>query len=86
MSEQDSYTKMAVADFTVKLVMGVIFGSIAFVAGIIFLIVTLVTGKNGEIIGVPIAFIVVGALVSVIDALILLHGKNKKKEPTKIEK
>ena len=86
MSEQDSYTKMAVADFTVKLVMGVIFGSIAFIAGIIFLIVILVTGKNGEIIAMPIAFIVVGALVSVVNTLILLNGKNKKKEPTKIEK
>ena len=86
MSEQDSYTKMAVADFTVKLVMGVIFGSIAFIAGIIFLIVILVTGKNGEIIAMPIAFIAVGALVSVVDTLILLNGKNKKKEPTKIEK
>ena len=86
MSEQDSYKEMAVADFTIKLVAGVIIGAIAFVLGLVFLIITLVTGKNYDIIGVPIAFIGVGALVSAINIVVLSKKNKSKKEKVNNQK
>ena len=79
MSEQDSYKEMAVADFTIKLVAGVIIGAIAFVLGLVFLIIALVTNQPGELIGALIAVMVVGALVSIIDTIVLLKRKKSDK-------
>ena len=79
MSEQDSYKEMAVADFTIKMIAGVIFGTIAFVLGLVFLIIALVTNQPGELIGALIAIMVVGALVSIIDTIVLLKRKKSDK-------
>ena len=79
MSEQDSYKEMAVADFTIKMIAGVIFGTIAFVLGLVFLIIALVTNQPGELIGALIAVMVVGALVSIIDTIVLLKRKKSDK-------
>lgn len=79
MSEQDSYTKMAVTNFTIKMIAGVIIGSIAFVLGLVFLIIALVTKQPGELIGAIIAVMLVGALVSIIDTIVLLKRKKSDK-------
>ena len=79
MSEQDSYKEMAVADFTIKMIAGVIFGAIAFVLGLVFLIIALVTNQPGELIVALIAIMVVGALVSIIDTIVLLKRKKSDK-------
>lgn len=79
MSEQDSYKEMAVADFTIKMIAGVIFGTIAFVLGLVFLIIALVTNQPGELIAALIAIMVVGALVSIIDTIVLLKRKKSDK-------
>ena len=70
---------MAVADFTIKMIAGVIFGAIAFVLGLVFLIIALVTNQPGELIVALIAIMVVGALVSIIDTIVLLKRKKSDK-------
>ena len=81
MLDDETVNKIARHDFIIKTVAGFIFGSIAFIAGIVATIVCCVTGRP-ELITLFIALALVGLLVATLCG-VFLFGKNKKKEEIK---
>ena len=81
MLDDETINKVARHDFIIKTVVGFIFGSLAFIAGIVATIVCCVTGST-ELITLFIALALVGLFVAAICG-IFLFGKNKKKEEIK---
>ena len=78
MKEDDTFTEVAKADFTVRLVAGFIFGIIAALASLIFIIVGIVN-KKYDMIAMFIIMIVVGLGVSASCGYFLFR-KEKKEE------
>ena len=76
MVDDDTFTKIAKADLTMKLVCGVIIGPLAIIGGIVLIIVFAVK-QLPELIGCGIAIMLAGILVTVIDGIILYKRKNK---------
>ena len=78
MKEDDTFAEVAKADFTVRLVAGFIFGIIAALASLIFIIVGIVN-KKYDMIAMFIIMIVVGLGVSASCGYFLFR-KEKKEE------
>ena len=72
--DEETYTKLAKSDFTIKIVAGTIIGAIAFIVGIIVAIIFFVKGDS------PFAWMfvglaLVGLLVAGIDGYLLFSRK-----------
>ena len=76
--DDDTFTELAKADFTAKLIGGLIAGTIGVIVGIVLIVFGLVR-KSTPIAVTGIALIFVGVLVGVIDGIILFGRKNKSK-------
>lgn len=76
--DDDTFTEIAKADFTAKLVGGLIAGTIGVIVGIVLIVFGLIN-KSTPIAVCGIALIFVGVLVGVIDGIILFSRKNKSK-------
>ena len=80
MKEDDTFTEVAKADFTMRLVAGFIFGIIVALASLIFIIVGIVN-KKCDMIAMFIIMIVVGLGVSTSCGYFLFRkGKKENKE------
>ena len=76
MVDDDKFTEVAKTDFTIRIVSGFIFGVLAFVASIIFIV--LFAFRNELNLIVPMAVMAgVGALVAVSCGYFLFRKKNK---------
>ena len=82
--DEKQYTKIATADFTMKIVFGTIFGSIAFIGGIVAAIVFFVKGQS-NIGWMFIALAFIGLLVAGIDGYLLFSRKKSQNNPTDTE-
>jgi hypothetical protein len=80
--DEKQYNEIASADFTLKMIGGLIFGGLAFIGGIICVIVAFAKSIP-ELSGAGIAITLVGAAVAGIDGYILYSRfkKPKNKEP-----
>ena len=76
--DDKTFTKVAKTDFTIRLVCGFIFGIIATIVGIIFLIVCIVN-KQSTFVPITVAFCLTGPIVSALCGFFLFR-KDKKKE------
>ena len=78
MVEVDKFTEVAKTDFKIRLVEGFIFGILAALVSIIFIIVGIVTKKNEFVI--PLVFmVIVGALVAISCGYFIFRKGNKEK-------
>ena len=82
--DEEKYTELAKADFTMKMIGGVIAGIIGIIAGIVLIVFACIKNEY-SFIGFGIALIAVGILVGVIDGYILF-SRHKKKSNKEIEK
>ena len=82
MKEDDKFTKVAKTDFKMRLVAGFIFGILASIASIIFIIVGIVS-KKCDMIPMFIIMIIVGLGVSASCGYFIFRKENKeeKEEP-----
>ena len=82
MKEDDKFTKVAKTDFKMRLVAGFIFGILASIASIIFIIVGIVSKKH-DMIPMFIIMIIVGLGVSASCGYFIFRKENKeeKEEP-----
>lgn len=76
--DDDTFTELAKADFTAKMVGGLIVGTIGAIAGIVMIILGIVK-KMSMISIIGIAILLVSVLVGVIDGIILFSRKDKSK-------
>ena len=80
MKEDDTFTEVAKADFSLRLIAGFIFGILAAIASIIFIIVGIVN-KNNDMLPMFIIMILVGLGVSASCGYFLFRkGKKENKE------
>ena len=79
--DDETFTKVAKTDFTIRLICGFIFGIIATIVGIIFLIVAIVN-KQSTFVPITVAFCIAGPIVSALCGY-FLFGKSKKREDSK---
>ena len=83
MKEDDTFTEVAKADFTMRLVAGFIFGILASIASLVFIIVGIVN-KKYDMIAMFIVMILVGLGVSASCGYFLFRkGKKENKEEQK---
>ena len=75
--DDKTFTKVAKADFTIRLVCGFILGIIATVLGIIFLIVAIVN-KQSTFVPITVAFCIAGPIVSISCGCFLFRNDKKK--------
>ena len=82
MKEDDTFTEVAKTDFKIKLVAGFIFGILASIVSLIFIIVGIV-GKKHDMIPMLIIKIIVGLEVSASCGYFIFRKENKeeKEEP-----
>ena len=81
MEQDDTFTSIAKADFTIRLIAGFVIGIIGFVGSLVGLFVSLAYNKT-EIIGFCVVAMLCCILVSGINGYILFR-KGKKKEQNK---
>ena len=80
MKEDDTFTEVAKADFSLRLIAGFIFGILASIASVIFIIVGIVN-KNNDMIPMFIIMILVGLGVSASCGYFLFRkGKKENKK------
>ena len=79
MKEDDTFTEVAKTDFKLRLVAGFIFGILAAIASIIFIIVSIVN-KNNDMIPMFIIMVLVGLGVSASCGYFLFRKENKEEK------
>ena len=84
MVEDDTFKEVAATDFKLKIIFGFIFGILAFIASVIFIIVGIVSKKYEAIAPISIMALV-GILVSVSCGYFLFRKEKKQDEQNKEE-
>ena len=77
--DDKTFTKVAKTDFTIRLVCGFVFGIIATIVGIIFLIVCIVN-KQSTFVPITVAFCIAGPIDSILCGLFLFRKEKKEEE------
>ena len=82
--DEETFTKIAKADFTFKIIGGFVLGTLTAIAGIIGAIILFVN-KKAEVATLLIVLAIVGALVGGIDGYLLFRRSSKKEIKNKDE-